>query len=80
MGSMPGMMSDAEMARFQKAKGTQLDRTFLEMMITHHEGAVTMGRTELATGLSTEAKALAQSIVTGQTEEIATMQQLLTTL
>jgi uncharacterized protein (DUF305 family) len=39
-----------------------------------------MGRTELATGLSTEAKALAQSIVTGQTEEIATMQQLLTTL
>jgi uncharacterized protein (DUF305 family) len=50
---------------------------FLEMMITHHEGAVTMGKTELVSGSNTEAKALAQSIITGQTKEIATMQQLL---
>jgi uncharacterized protein (DUF305 family) len=77
MGSMSGMMSDADMATFQKAKGAQLDRMFLEMMITHHEGAVTMGKTELLSGSNTEAKALAQSIITGQSKEIATMQQLL---
>ncbi len=39
---MPGMLSDAEMARLDKARGREFDRLFLIGMITHHEGALTM--------------------------------------
>ncbi|BCJ58698.1 DUF305 domain-containing protein [Micromonospora endophytica] len=35
---MPGMMSDADMARLAAVSGTEFDRQFLTMMIAHHEG------------------------------------------
>jgi uncharacterized protein (DUF305 family) len=79
-GSMPGMMSDADMTKLTQASGTAFDRMFLQMMITHHQGAVAAARTEVATGSSAEAKALAQSIITGQTAEVTQMQQLLTSM
>jgi uncharacterized protein (DUF305 family) len=47
------------------------------MMIKHHQGAITMAKTEQASGSSADAKALADSIVTSQSAEIATMQHLL---
>ena len=53
---------------------------FLEMMITHHQGAVQMAQTEIAQGAYPEAVQLAQSITSSQTAEITTMQQLLSTL
>jgi uncharacterized protein (DUF305 family) len=46
-------------------------------MIKHHQGAVTMARTEQAQGSSADAKALADSIVTSQSAEITTMRKLL---
>jgi uncharacterized protein (DUF305 family) len=39
---MPGMLSTEEMARLAAAKGVEFDRLFLEGMIKHHEGALTM--------------------------------------
>ena len=39
---MPGMLSAAEMARLAAATGAAFDRLFLESMIKHHEGALTM--------------------------------------
>ena len=50
------------------------------MMIIHHQGAVAMADTELADGANPDAKALAESIKTSQTAEIAIMQRLLQTL
>jgi uncharacterized protein (DUF305 family) len=41
-GMMPGMLSSEEMARLAAAKGDEFDRLFLEGMIKHHEGALTM--------------------------------------
>jgi uncharacterized protein (DUF305 family) len=79
-GSMPGMMSDADMTKLTQASGTAFDKLFLQMMISHHQGAVTAARTELATGSSAEAKALAQGIINGQTAEITQMQQLLASM
>jgi len=79
-GSTDGMMSDQEMADLGRATGTAFDRMWLQMMTTHHQGAVAMSKTELTSGQSTEAKSLAQSIITGQTAEIATMSTLLGTL
>jgi uncharacterized protein (DUF305 family) len=79
-GSMPGMMSDADMTALGRASGTAFDRMWLTMMISHHEGAIAMAKTELGQGQNTESKKLAQSIITGQSAEIVTMKSLLATL
>jgi uncharacterized protein (DUF305 family) len=42
--SMPGLLSKTRMAEIAAANGTRFDRLWLEGMIEHHEGALTMGR------------------------------------
>jgi uncharacterized protein (DUF305 family) len=49
---------------------------WLPLMVNHHQGALEMARTELAKGQNAEVKKLAQSIVTSQTAEIATMRKM----
>lgn len=39
---MPGMLTPAQMAQLKAATGTAFDRLFLELMISHHEGALVM--------------------------------------
>ena len=41
---IPGMLTPAEMKRLADASGREFDRLFLELMIKHHEGALTMVR------------------------------------
>jgi uncharacterized protein (DUF305 family) len=65
-GQMPGVMG-----------GAGFDRLFLQMMIVHHQGAVTMSQTELAQGSNPAARNLAQQIVSAQQAEISEMQTLL---
>jgi uncharacterized protein (DUF305 family) len=72
-----GMLSDAEMGQLRSASGTSFDRTFLQGMIRHHEGAITMAKEEQAKGRFPEAKELAASIVAQQQAEIAEMRGLL---
>jgi uncharacterized protein (DUF305 family) len=78
--AMPGMMSSADMAALASTSGTAFDRQFLQMMITHHNGAVQMAKTEQATGQYPPAIALAGNIITSQTAEIAKMQSMLQAL
>ncbi|GAA1194516.1 DUF305 domain-containing protein [Pseudonocardia alaniniphila] len=80
MTDMSGMMSPEEMTQLSSASGTNFDRMFLQMMIAHHQGAVTDAQQELSEGMNEQAKTLASSIVTTQTAEINRMQQLLPTL
>ncbi|MES2859354.1 MAG: DUF305 domain-containing protein [Pseudomonadota bacterium] len=40
--TMAGMASPAQMAALAKAEGTEFDRQFLQLMISHHAGALTM--------------------------------------
>jgi uncharacterized protein (DUF305 family) len=42
--TMPGMLSDAQLAELDAARGEEFDRLFLTFMIAHHRGAVTMVR------------------------------------
>ncbi len=82
---MPGMghgsdmagMSDAEVDMLKRAKDSDFDRTFLDMMIKHHQGAIDMAKTELQQGENTDAKKLAQQIIDSQQTEITEMQGLL---
>ncbi|TQO22612.1 DUF305 family protein family protein [Paramicrobacterium agarici] len=75
-----GMMSDAAMAKLDAATGEEASALFLEQMIEHHEGAVSMAEDELDQGNNPDALALAQKIIDDQTAEIASMQDLLETL
>lgn len=75
--STPGMMSNADMHRLEKAPGRAFDRMFLQMMIKHHEGALQMAKTEQAQGKNAAAVNLAKSIEASQTAEIAKMRQML---
>ncbi len=72
-----GMMSADEMQQLAEASGAEFDRMFLTMMIKHHQGAVTMARTELRSGQYPPARQLAQKIIDAQQAEIATMKNLL---
>lgn len=74
---MPGMMTDAAMGKLAKSTGATFDKLWLTMMTEHHTGAITMAKTELADGSSTDAKTLATSIISDQTSEITVMKKLL---
>ena len=39
---MPGMLTDEELEQLDQVQGFKFDSLFLELMITHHEGALTM--------------------------------------
>jgi uncharacterized protein (DUF305 family) len=39
---MPGMLTSQQLDQLSKAKGPEFDRLFLQYMIRHHEGALTM--------------------------------------
>lgn len=72
-----GMMSDEDMASLKAAEGAEFNRTWLEMMIDHHRGAVTMARDVLSTTGEAEVERLARAIIAGQEKEIALMQGML---
>jgi len=76
-GSMPGMMSMADMDALKASSGAAFDRQFLTMMIAHHQGALQMANTEIAQGSNPDAVALAKKVVSAQTAEIATMKDML---
>ncbi|GAB3975215.1 DUF305 domain-containing protein [Actinoallomurus acanthiterrae] len=73
-----GMMSEQDMKRLGTLSGRPFDRMFLQMMIRHHQGAVTMARAEESQGSNPDAKALAASIISSQSAEIAKMRHMLT--
>jgi uncharacterized protein (DUF305 family) len=79
-GDMGGMMSNEDMEALANVSGAEFDRTFLEMMVEHHTGAVQMAETEIADGENPDAIAMAEGIRESQNAEISEMQQLLAEL
>ncbi len=79
-GQMPGMLTPAQMARLAAAKGPAFDRLFLEGMIQHHEGALTMVRELLAApggGQEPEMFDFVSDVEADQSMEIARMRAML---
>ncbi|MEV7687624.1 DUF305 domain-containing protein [Streptomyces bungoensis] len=74
---MPGMMSDDDMGKLKGLSGDAFDMAFLQMMISHHRGAIEMAKTEQAKGAYGPAKTMAKSIVTSQSAEITEMNKML---
>jgi len=72
-----------DMARLEAAKGVEFDRLFLEYMIRHHEGALTMVKDLFASpGAAQESEvfAFASDVEADQTAEIDRMGGMLNTL
>jgi uncharacterized protein (DUF305 family) len=78
MGDMgDGTMSQTDMDALKNATGDTAAQLFLTGMTKHHQGALAMAQTELASGQNADAKKLAQDIITAQKAEITEMNQLL---
>lgn len=78
MGSTsPGMMTDTQMTNLSHAHGASFDTMWLQMMIAHHQGAITDAKQVLKTTKNADVKKMAQAIISGQNVEISTMKQLL---
>jgi uncharacterized protein (DUF305 family) len=71
-----GMMNDTEMDALKNATGAEATQLFLDGMIRHHTGAISMARAELDQGLNPDAKKLAQQIIDAQETEIDAMKRL----
>jgi uncharacterized protein (DUF305 family) len=80
---MPGMLTAAQLAQLDSARGTDFDRLFLTDMIGHHEGALTMVAKLFDTpgaGQTPEIFGYATGVDADQRAEIERMQRMLATI
>lgn len=77
MSAMEGMMSAEDMDALAASTGAEFDQMWLEMMILHHEGAISQSETVKANGSNPDVLALADQIITAQQAEITEMRALL---
>ncbi|MBM7091691.1 DUF305 domain-containing protein [Streptomyces sp. S12] len=75
--TMPGMVAPAQMKQLRAAEGKAFDQLFLTLMITHHQGAITMATDVKAQGNNIRIEEMADDVVAQQTSEITRMRALL---
>lgn len=75
--TMPGMATDAQIEKLRAAEGKAFDKLFLELMITHHQGAITMATEALTEGNDVIVEEMASDVVAQQTVEINRMRGLM---
>lgn len=81
--TMPGMLTAAELEELGSARGATFDRRFLELMIRHHEGALSMVADLLKTpraAQEVDVNVFANEVRLVQTAEIDLMRQMLTNI
>lgn len=61
--------------QLQNLRGDDYDKAFIEMMITHHQGAIDMAKLSDASAKHAEIKQLSKDIITTQEKEITNMRQ-----
>ena len=80
---MPGMLTPAQINALRAARGTEFDRRFLQFMIQHHEGAISMVAALFSSadgGQQAEIYGFASDVDADQQMEIARMRRLLAEL
>jgi uncharacterized protein (DUF305 family) len=74
---MDGMLSLDELDALGALRGTAFDTAWLEAMIRHHEGAISMAEDLIESGVNQELINLGREIITAQQSEIDAMKALL---
>jgi uncharacterized protein (DUF305 family) len=79
---MPGMLTAAQLAQLDRARGPEFDRLFLTFMIQHHQGAITMVNQLFGQGAGEQETVFrfASDVYADQSTEIARMQKMLASL
>ncbi len=75
-GSMEGMVAPADIEKLKAAPGPEATRLFLDQMIGHHEGAITMAQDVIDGGRFEPAKTMARAIIDSQQHEIDEMKSI----
>ncbi|MGW7272726.1 DUF305 domain-containing protein [Streptomyces sp. NPDC054864] len=75
-GTMPGMATEGQLKQLRAAKGKTFDELFLKLMITHHNGAVTMATDVLSDGNNIQVEEMANDVIAQQTTEIGRMREM----
>ncbi|GAA2214341.1 DUF305 domain-containing protein [Nonomuraea monospora] len=73
---MPGMATPEQLEALTAAKGAEFDRMFLQLMISHHLGAIEMSKQVLIGGSHIRIEELATDVSVEQAAEIRRMQQI----
>lgn len=73
---MPGMLTPAQMQALRRARGAAFDRLFLEGMIQHHEGALTMVRSLLAVPGAAQESSINRFVTDVDTDQRAEIQRM----
>lgn len=76
--TMPGMASTEELAALRATTGPQLDVMFLQLMLRHHQGGVSMLGYGAQNASVPQVRNLASQMLSSQTSESTYLQQLLT--
>jgi uncharacterized protein (DUF305 family) len=74
---MDGMLSLDELSALGALRGTAFDTAWLQAMIRHHEGAISMADDLIKSGINEELINLGREIITAQQAEIDAMKALL---
>ncbi|UUU20057.1 DUF305 domain-containing protein [Streptomyces sp. DSM 40750] len=74
--TMPGMATEEQLEQLGTLKGEKFDQLFLRLMITHHEGAITMATDVKAQGNNIVIEEMADDVIAQQTTEISRMRDL----
>ena len=72
-GGMAGMQSAQTLSELAALKDDAFDDRWMEMMIDHHEGAITMAKDVIAQGSDPAVRTLAEQVITAQQAEIEQM-------
>lgn len=75
--TMPGMATQAQLKQLRAADGKAFDQLFLTLMITHHQGAITMSTELKGQGNNIRMEEMADDVVAQQTSEIGRMRNLM---
>lgn len=75
-GTMPGMATAAQLEKLRAARGKAFDELFLKLMITHHDGAITMATDVKAQGNNIRIEEMADDVISQQASEISRMRDM----
>jgi uncharacterized protein (DUF305 family) len=73
--AMPGMMSGEEMRALAEAPAAKFDALWIQMMVEHHQGAITMAQQVQDEGSADEVAALAAEIEDEQGGEVKDLER-----